>query len=121
MLVERGLDVTGVDISQAQIDLAREHVPKATLIKSDMGALQFEPRSFDAVVAFYSLFHLPKDEQLPMIQRIGGWLKEGGRFLCNFQTEEGDSWVQGWFDPSVNMFSSGLGVAGTAKCSPKRA
>ncbi|KAJ7696771.1 hypothetical protein B0H17DRAFT_1053002, partial [Mycena rosella] len=32
VLVEHGLNVTGNDISAAQIALAREHVPKATLI-----------------------------------------------------------------------------------------
>src|SRR4026208_1130477 len=53
-------DVTGVDISARQIELARENVPAATFVHSDMTTLEFEAASFDAVVAFYSLTHVPR-------------------------------------------------------------
>lgn len=69
-LIKHGFDVTGVDISASQIALAKAHIPEATLIQSDMMALAFEPGSFDAVVAFYSIFHLPKEEQGEMIGKI---------------------------------------------------
>ncbi|KAJ7146446.1 S-adenosyl-L-methionine-dependent methyltransferase [Mycena epipterygia] len=113
VLVDNGLNVTGNDISAAQITLAREHVPKATLVQGDMLTLDFAPASFDAVLAFYSIFHLPKEEQTVMVEKIRGWLKPGGWLLCNFQFEEGDITREGWFVPSVTMFSSGLGVDGT--------
>ncbi|KAJ6601085.1 S-adenosyl-L-methionine-dependent methyltransferase [Mycena vulgaris] len=113
LLVENGLNVTGNDISAAQIALAREHVPKATLIQGDMFGLDFAPASFDAVLAFYAIFHLPKEEQGLMIEKIRGWLKPGGWLLCNFHYAEGDVIRDGWLHPSVTMFSSGLGVEGT--------
>src|SRR5690348_1787636 len=47
--------VTGVDISAHQIELARQKVPQATFIQSDISLLDFPSHSFDAVVAFYSL------------------------------------------------------------------
>ncbi|KAJ7818339.1 S-adenosyl-L-methionine-dependent methyltransferase, partial [Mycena olivaceomarginata] len=78
---EKGFNVTGNDISAAQIALARVHVPKATLIQGDMLALDFAPASFDAVLGFYSIFHLPKEEQALMIEKIRGWLKPGGWLL----------------------------------------
>ena len=109
-LVAHGLDVTAVDISAAQIALARAHVPQATLVHADMAALAFAPASFDAVVAFYSLFHLPGDEQGPMIARIAGWLKDGGRLLFNLTTDVGDRMMEDWM--GVRMFWSGLGVDG---------
>ncbi|KAH8554549.1 S-adenosyl-L-methionine-dependent methyltransferase [Umbelopsis sp. PMI_123] len=112
-LIASGLSVTGVDISGAQIELARAHVPKATLIHSDMMNLEFEPASFDAVVGFYSIFHLPKDEQSIMIERVQMWLKEGGWFLCNFNSEEGEVVRESWFQPDVTMISASLGVEGT--------
>ncbi|KAJ7490844.1 S-adenosyl-L-methionine-dependent methyltransferase [Mycena latifolia] len=114
LLVEHGLNVTGNDISAAQIALAREHVPKAkALIQGDMLTLDFAPASFDAVLAFYSIFHLPKEEQGLMVERIRGWLKPGGWLLCNFHFDAGDVVREGWIEPSVTMFSSGLGVEGT--------
>jgi len=111
-LISHGMNVTGVDISAAQIALAHEHVPEATLIQADMMSLSFQPSTFDAVVAFYSIFHLPQEEQGKMIGRIQGWLKEGGWLLCNFHTDRGDNWRENWFSPGVTMFSSGLGVHG---------
>ncbi|KAF7344018.1 S-adenosyl-L-methionine-dependent methyltransferase [Mycena venus] len=113
VLIEHGLKVTGNDISAAQIALARKHVPEATLIQGDMLALDFAPGSFDAVLGFYSIFHLPKDEQVLLIEKIRGWLRPGGWLLCNLQFEEGDVTRHGWFEPEVIMFASGLGVEGT--------
>jgi len=113
VLIEHGLNVTGNDISAAQIALARVHIPKATLIQGDMLTLEFAPGSFDAVLGFYSIFHLPKDEQRQLIEKIRGWLKPGGWLLFNSGFEEGDTIREGWFEPEVKMFSSGLGVEGT--------
>ena len=76
--------VTGVDISAAQIVLARYYVPTATLIQSDMMALNFPLATFDAVVAFYSMFHLPRTEQVVLIARLAIWLRPSGWFVCNF-------------------------------------
>jgi cyclopropane fatty-acyl-phospholipid synthase-like methyltransferase len=70
--------VTGVDISAVQIALAREHVPGATFIQADMAALELPPRSFDAVVGFYTLTHVPRDEHAGLLARIRGWLRPGG-------------------------------------------
>ena len=111
-LILHDLKVTGVDISAAQIALAREHVPQATLIHADMMALSFPPSTFDAVVAFYAIFHLPREEQGMMIGRIQGWLKDGGWLLVNFHTDYGDQVRENWFSPGVTMFSSGPGVQG---------
>lgn len=111
VIIEKGFDVTGVDISAAQIELARQHVPQATLIHDDMMSLEFEPGSFDAVIAFYSIFHLPKEEQGLMVERIISWLKGGGYLLFNLHSEEGDILRDDWM--GVKMFSSGLGVDGT--------
>src|SRR5271156_4733186 len=111
-LISHGLQVTGVDISASQIALAREHIPQARLIHSDMMSLSFPPNSFNAIVGFYSIFHLPKEEQGIMISRATRWLKPGGWLLCNFHTAEGDTVRENWFKPGVSIFSSGLGVEG---------
>jgi SAM-dependent methyltransferase len=108
--VKQGFDVTGVDISAAQIALAHQHVPEATLIQADMMSLSFKPETFDAIVAFYSIFHLPKEEQGAMIRQIEVWLKEGGWLLLNLHSNEGNHIMDDWM--GVKMFSSGLGVEG---------
>jgi len=70
--------VIGVDISAAQIELAERYVPDATFIQADMAALEFAPGSFDAVVAFYALTHVPRDEHAALLGRIATWLRPGG-------------------------------------------
>ncbi len=75
--------VTGIDISAAQIALARQHVPTASLFQADMMELAFPPATFAAVVAFYSLIHLPRAEQAVLIKRLAQWLRPGGWFLVN--------------------------------------
>ena len=79
--------VTGVDISAAQIRRARNNVPIARFIHSDIMALEFPPALFDAVVAFYSIFHLPREEHAELLRRIYTWLKPGGYLLATVTQE----------------------------------
>ena len=67
--------VVGVELSAGQIALAHEQVPRASLIRADMSRCAFRPGSFDAVVSFYAIFHLPLSEHAPLISRISEWLK----------------------------------------------
>jgi ubiquinone/menaquinone biosynthesis C-methylase UbiE len=75
-------DVVGVDLSAAQIERARRAVPNARFVVGDIMAQQFAAGSFDAVVAFYALFHLPREEQGPLLERVAGWLAPGGLLLA---------------------------------------
>src|ERR1051325_572593 len=77
-------DVTGVDISLRQVELARSNVPKGCFIHADVATLDLPPASFDAAVASYSLFHIPRDEHIPLFRLIARWLRPGGVLLANF-------------------------------------
>ena len=74
--------ITGVDISAKHIEMARTNLPQATFIQADMTELTFAPDSFDSVVAFYSLFHLPREEQKMLLPQITSWLLPGGFFVA---------------------------------------
>lgn len=86
MLLDRGAEVVANDISTKQLDMAKTRCPQATLIPGDMAALSFEPASFDGVVSFYTIFHLPRAEQKGMLANIHSWLKPGGMFVFNLAT-----------------------------------
>jgi ubiquinone/menaquinone biosynthesis C-methylase UbiE len=89
LLSSRGYNVTANDISDAQIALARDRLPQSVnLIQGDMMQLQFSPQQFDAVLALYSVIHLPRNEQTTMLHRIFDWLKPGGLMLANFAATE---------------------------------
>ncbi len=81
-LASHGLMVLGVDFSVVQLRRARRLVPAARLVRADMAALQLRPASVDAVVAFYSLIHVPVADQQALFPRIRLWLRPGGYFLA---------------------------------------
>jgi cyclopropane fatty-acyl-phospholipid synthase-like methyltransferase len=74
--------VTGVDISGEQIRLARQNVPAATFLQADIMSLDFPPATFDAVVSYYTIFHLPREEHPVLFERIRRWLKPGGFLMA---------------------------------------
>jgi SAM-dependent methyltransferase len=76
-------EVTGVDVSRRQVELARRNVPGATFIHADMAALSFPLGSFDAVLAFYSIIHLPREEHAGLLGRLADWLRPGGLFVAS--------------------------------------
>jgi cyclopropane fatty-acyl-phospholipid synthase-like methyltransferase len=102
-LVEQGFRVTGVDASSGQIERARRNVPRAEFMLADMASVHFDPETFDAISAFYSITHLPKSEHAAVIRRIAKWLRPGGRFLASYGTAEGD-WSGEWL--GTTMFFS---------------
>ena len=77
--------VTGVDISKAQIGLARRNVPQGKFINEDLGSLDFPEGFFDAVVSFYALEHLPREQHGQILKRIHDWLKPGGLLLFSYE------------------------------------
>ncbi|MEQ4204714.1 class I SAM-dependent methyltransferase [Actinopolymorpha sp. B17G11] len=89
LLAERG-DAVGVDISAAQLELARRNVPKARFIKSSMSTVTFAPASFDLVTAFYSIPHVPRTQHADLLQRIAEWLRPGGHLLASLGHRDHD-------------------------------
>ena len=75
-------DITGIDISGEQIRRAQKNVPTGTFIQGDIMSANFPPAEFDAVVAFYSIFHLPREEHTALFRRIYQWLKPKGYLLA---------------------------------------
>lgn len=74
--------VTGVDFSAEQIRRARRSVPDAEFLESDLLTVDFPRSTFGGVVAFYVLFHLPREEQVELLRRVHGWLAPGGLLLA---------------------------------------
>ncbi|MCX5367000.1 class I SAM-dependent methyltransferase [Streptomyces sp. NBC_00124] len=53
-----------------QIRRARERVPQAEFIHADATAVSCGAASFDAVVSFFALIHIPVAEQPPLLRKI---------------------------------------------------
>ena len=82
MLSEK-FEVTGVDFSEAQIELARKNVPKAIFICQDMTKLDFPENTFDGICSYYAIIHIPREEHQALLTRFYRILKPGGlALLC---------------------------------------
>ena len=82
LLAEKGFDVLGIDMSAVQIERARRLVPRATFEQADMVTWEHAPRSFDAVVSFYALIHVPLEDQRDLLSKIRLWLRPRGYLLA---------------------------------------
>ena len=58
-LLNRRIDYTGVDYSEAMIAMAREYYPKAEFFAADGASLFFADRSFHTVISSCVLLHVP--------------------------------------------------------------
>jgi SAM-dependent methyltransferase len=107
-LATHGHAVVGIDGSARQISLARFNVPNARFIHADMTHVEIAPRSFDAVAAFYSITHVPRDEHAELVRRIANWLKPGGVFLASLGADQSPEWRGNWL--GAEMFFSHYGA-----------
>jgi SAM-dependent methyltransferase len=73
--------LVAVDVSSRQLELAARAAPAAQLLLADMLEVAFAPDSFDAVVAFYSLTHVPRAHHADLLARIVEWVRPGGFVL----------------------------------------
>ncbi|KAH9886831.1 S-adenosyl-L-methionine-dependent methyltransferase [Xylariomycetidae sp. FL2044] len=120
-----GATVTANDLSTTQIELARKNLTGAvgaegmsrlSLVQGDMMGLSFPDASLDAVLGFYSIIHLPREEQTQIVGRIARWLKPGGFLVANFGGEEAETaTMDKWLDEKDWMFWSSWGKEGTIK------
>jgi cyclopropane fatty-acyl-phospholipid synthase-like methyltransferase len=100
---------TGVDVSAVQAERARRNVPDAIVLHADMAELEFSEGSFDAVVSFYAVEHVPRERHAELFRRVHTWLKPGGLFLFTVEAREGFEGVGTWLGEP--MFFSQLAEA----------
>ena len=97
--------LTGIDLSEAQLSRARQRVPGADFVRADFTDVELEPGSVDAVAAFYSFNHVPRDLLAQLYARVRLWLAPGGLFLTALGTSDTDNWTGDWLGVSM-YFSS---------------
>ena len=93
-LYEQGCEISGQDFSERMIELARAGMPGALLCTGDLAQGLAEPlraKTYDFIVATYSLHHLTDERKKTLVSELLGLLREGGRLLIGdvaFQSRE---------------------------------
>jgi 2-polyprenyl-3-methyl-5-hydroxy-6-metoxy-1,4-benzoquinol methylase len=95
-LIEKGFLVTGVDFANKYIELAKKNVPQATFIEGDFTTLDFNTSKFHGIVAFYSIFHIPKNQHEILFRKIALLLENNAIALMTLGTRIDDGIDENW-------------------------
>ncbi|MCE3554710.1 class I SAM-dependent methyltransferase [Pseudonocardia sp. RS11V-5] len=80
-----GLEIRGVDLSPAMVELARREHPGITFDAGEMGALDASDGSLAGLVAWYSIIHVPPARLPAVFTEFHRVLVDGGLLLLGFQ------------------------------------
>lgn len=106
LMNEKGLAVTGLDVSAEMIRLARQHHPDAVFHQADICDWQTS-QTFDFIFAWDSIFHLPLNQQKPVITRLCQLLAPGGVLAYTFGDAVGEH-TDRWHDDTFHYSSIGI-------------
>ena len=81
-LIDRGFNVTGIDIAESMIRLAQKNVPEANFLILSMMEFDYE-NMFDGVVSSYSMQLLDPFRFEQVIEKISKALLSGGLFYLS--------------------------------------
>ncbi len=98
--------VMGIDISPVQIERAQSLVSQAKFLCADVTQVEFPPHSFAAVVAFYSIIHIPVAEHPRLFDKIRQWLRPGGYLMATVGHTAWTGTQDDWLVPGATMFWS---------------
>lgn len=88
VLIKAGHSVIGIDNSIEQIKLARKNCPRGTYEVRDIMELKRDEYMVEAVVSFYTWFHLPRAKQQERLETIASYLKKRGTLLITMGDRE---------------------------------
>src|ERR1700733_978028 len=86
-MAERGLDVVGVDVSQAMLTVARSAHPHIRFEEGHLDALPFETGVLAGAVCWYSIIYTPIGRLAEAFGELARVLMPGGYLLLAFQAE----------------------------------
>lgn len=75
--------ITGVDFAEEQIRLAKTNLPESTFVSGDLTKMPFKEDVFDALVSYYAIIHVPRQQHSTLLIDFHRILKTGGlALLC---------------------------------------
>lgn len=84
-LAELGLDVSGIDLSPGMVEVARREHPGIPFSVGSMLDLPFGEAELAGALAWYSIIHIPQDEQDALFREFARVVRPGGRLVLAFQ------------------------------------
>lgn len=88
-LIQSGFRVTGVDIAEPMLAIARRRYPDGDWRQADMRSLDLASR-FNGIIGWDSFFHLRPDEQRTTLHRLANHLLPRGALMLTVGPEAGE-------------------------------
>ncbi len=88
-LARHGLEVVGVDVSPAMVDVAAATYPQHRFEVGDIAALPYQDGAFGGVLAWYSIIHTDPRALPGVVAELCRVLRPGGHLLVGFQSGSG--------------------------------
>jgi ubiquinone/menaquinone biosynthesis C-methylase UbiE len=87
-MAERGLEVVGVDVSQAMLAVARTAHPHISFEEGQLDGLPIETAVLAGAVCWYSIIYTPLDRLVEAFSELARVLIPGGYLLLAFQADD---------------------------------
>jgi ubiquinone/menaquinone biosynthesis C-methylase UbiE len=89
-VIKHGCRVTGVDSSDAMIDMAQQHFPAHDWYLADMRSIQLN-RTFHGILAWDGFFHLTPDDQRKMFSQFARFSVAGTALMFSSGPAAGEA------------------------------
>jgi SAM-dependent methyltransferase len=102
-LSSRGIDVFGIDLSPAMIDVARRRSHAIQFVVGDMRNLDLPAGSLGGIVSLYAIIHLRRKAVLGVLREMFRVLRPSGRLLLACHRGNGKVHMDEWLGQPVSM------------------
>lgn len=85
-LINKGYKVTGIDISEKHINLAKKFVKKGNFFIGDFSRHNFKEK-YNAIFSAFAIFHIPRKEHKNLFEKMHSLLKKDGMILISLGAE----------------------------------
>ncbi|GAB2574985.1 class I SAM-dependent methyltransferase [Kribbella endophytica] len=89
-LAERGLDVSGVDLSERMISHARRLHPRHSFAVASATELELSDSSLGGILGWWSLFNLPREVLPQVLETFARALVPGGHLILGMHQGDGE-------------------------------
>jgi SAM-dependent methyltransferase len=108
LLLMHDFEPEGVDVSARMIALARQRHPGISFYEADIAQWKFA-RKYDFILAWDSIWHLPLEQQEPVLKKICEGLEPQGIFIFSAGGLDGpDEHTNSFMGPLMNHSTLGI-------------
>ena len=107
-LQAKGAPVVGADLASGMLAVARLRAPSLPLVQADMRHLPFQSGSLGAVLAYYSIQHLPRADLPRALHEVGRSLGPEGLFLMATHLGDGEHYIDEFLGHRIDPVGGAL-------------